>query len=96
MGDYIQIAQGYSIGDFITTSAHGTTCVEIMATAYVVNPGAFGTIEGPCPPPTTTTTTTQAPSTSGYSCVNGSCQFVSSGAQYPTLKACNLECGNQV
>ena len=95
VGDYIQIAQGYSIGDFITTSAHGTTCVEIMATAYVVNPGAFGTIEGPCPPPTTTTTTTQ-PSTSGYSCVNGSCQFVSSGAQYPTLKACNLECGNQV
>ena len=96
VGDYIQIAQGYSIGDFITSSVHGTTCLEIMATAYVVDPGVFGTIEGPCNLTTATTATTAAPSTSGYSCVNGSCQFVSSGAQYPTLKACNLECGNQV
>jgi len=99
VGDYLQLVQGYSIGDFVTSSVHGTTCLEIMNTAHVVDPSVFGTIEGPCivptpaPPPPVPAPTAN---TSGYSCINNTCQFVSSGAQYSTLKQCNLECGNQV
>jgi len=34
-------------------------------------------------------------STSGYSCINNTCEFVASGAQYPTLRDCNLACSEQ-
>ena len=99
VGDYLQLVQGYNIGDFVTSSVHGTTCLEIMNTAYVVDPSVFGTIEGPCvvpspaPPPPVPA---PSPSTSGYSCINNVCEFVSSGAQYATLKECNLNCGDQL
>ena len=97
VGDYLQLVQGYSIGDFVTSSVHGTTCLEIMGATYVVNPSAFGTIEGPCIVPTPQPVPVPAPtaSTSGYSCINNTCEFVASGAQYPTLRDCNLACSEQ-
>jgi len=51
-----------------------------------------GSVQGQGWTATYTCGSTPPPNQSGYNCINGNCQFVSSGAQFTSLSACQSSC----